>query len=1018
MKSERRTSSVENSVVEQVSIEGDFQKSEARVTQVVVDNKSLSTDSLITVRLSTIDKSVPLSDSPSDTYPAFHASTEVDNSTMTYALQDGTILGTSTACKDSKKLEVDQEALFERDTAIMQITEEALEEPSYGSPNNSNRSRSNSSGTSLSDGSTHVDWDELEKSEEQEPRDEGSDESTAFLLARLEQENNALATDPKSGIKPTRGKRQSRPPSIHHLKRLVTSPTSPSLRYSLLPAPPAMTELEFWAALVADYPQTAQRLPTLTSNKIRSGIPPPLRGVVWMSMAGARDRLLEEQYERLLGESSPYENLIGKDIGRTFPGVEMFRDPEGEGQRMLGRVLKCFSLYDQRIGYCQGLGFLVGPLLLNMGEKEAFCVLVRLMEHYDLRSCFLPDLSGLHLRIFQFQHLLTQHLPSLAAHLENLQVQPAYVSQWFLSFFAVACPLPMLLRIYDVIFAEGTSETTMRVALSLMRRNETKLLACSEFEDVMQLLLSRGLWDTYACDADDLVNDFVGLTGLVTHDGLQALEYSFRVAQHEGSAAKIGSPPDLQAAASRFLGRFWAGSHAHSKSASLSPGLTTASRPMSFLRRSPSKQSLASTLNSAECGSESGVSSAVTEATTMSRLPSADCSSLKSNANSTMFTTSPIQKALSSKDKDLHSQIEDLLTALVDMQRKQAILTDELQKEREEREEDQQMVRSLIGQMKGSGSLDNAEETRFAATADAELVSEGADASAPMLSPEDYLSGLLEKAEQHFSITIDRRKSAIVETKQQLREVVRKSKEQHTLDIERLQDLDRRLVDQTQENSTLNEQLKEARSRIQDGHREKQRLEKSIQELRARKPSLASSLSSADNPPISNISGQGSRQSVHGGLRDLRLGKTDSMRSQTAPSFSKRTSSLNTQAILTTDNHQPPAEDALLLELVNAKTAEAVAKQELEEVKGKLEALRRMLGSNGVTSVGTVAHRPTPSEPSIERSATLSSFTSYMNSGPGKTPEAPKITPPSTSTGGFWGGWGKRSFSNSGLSEL
>ncbi len=138
-----------------------------------------------------------------------------------------------------------------------------------------------------------------------------------------------------------------------------------------------MTELEFWAALVNDYPQTAQRLPTLTSNKIRGGVPPPLRGVVWMSIAGSRDPRLEQEYDRLCGETSPYENLIGKDIGRSFPGVEMFRDPTGDGQQMLGKVLKCFSLYDHKIGYCQGLGFVVGPLLMHMPDREAFCVLVR-----------------------------------------------------------------------------------------------------------------------------------------------------------------------------------------------------------------------------------------------------------------------------------------------------------------------------------------------------------------------------------------------------------------------------------------------------------------------------------------------------------------------------------------------------------------------------------------------------------------------------------------------------------------
>lgn len=138
-----------------------------------------------------------------------------------------------------------------------------------------------------------------------------------------------------------------------------------------------MTELEFWVALVQDYPSTAARLPTLTTSKIRSGVPPPLRGVVWSSMAGARDRDLEDAYERLLHEKSSYEGIINKDVGRSFPGVELFRDADGEGQKMLGRVLKCFSLHDKDIGYCQGLGFLVGPLLMNMGERDAFCVLVR-----------------------------------------------------------------------------------------------------------------------------------------------------------------------------------------------------------------------------------------------------------------------------------------------------------------------------------------------------------------------------------------------------------------------------------------------------------------------------------------------------------------------------------------------------------------------------------------------------------------------------------------------------------------
>ena len=205
-------------------------------------------------------------------------------------------------------------------------------------------------------------------------------QSTALLLARLEKENAALATDPKAGIAtpatPTTPHKNTRPLSMHKLKKMVNGPQPQSLRYSLMPAPP-MTELEFWAALVQDYTQTAQRLPTLTSNKIRGGVPPPLRGVVWPSIARAHDGCLHSEYQRLSTEPSPYDGLIGKDVGRSFPNVDMFREKDGEGQRMLGKVLKVFSLYDEKIGYCQGLGFVVGPLLMHMSEPEAFCILVR-----------------------------------------------------------------------------------------------------------------------------------------------------------------------------------------------------------------------------------------------------------------------------------------------------------------------------------------------------------------------------------------------------------------------------------------------------------------------------------------------------------------------------------------------------------------------------------------------------------------------------------------------------------------
>ncbi|KAF9870328.1 GTPase activating protein [Colletotrichum karsti] len=882
-----------------------------------------------------------------------------------------------------------------------------------------------------------VNWDELQKTEAEEPRDADTDRSTAMLLAMLEKENDKLATNPKSikaqPVTQVAASNRPRPPSMAQLKHMVTGPTPSALRYSMLPPPP-MTDLEFYAALVKDYQQTAARLPTLLSNKIRKGIPPPLRGVVWQSMSGARDTALEEQYERFSGETSPYEATIGKDLGRSFPGVDMFRDPEGDGQRMLGRVLKCFSLYDTKIGYCQGLAFLVGPLLMHMPDKQAFCVLVRLMERYDLRSCFLPDLSGLHVRIYQFRELLREHLTPVSNHLEELQVDPAYVSQWFLSFFAVTCPLPMLFRIYDVIFAEGAPETLMRVALSLMQKNQARILACTELEDVMQLLLSRGLWDCYHYNADEFVQDFVSLSGIVTREKLAQLEQGYRDAQIASANAARSS--DVTSAASRFLGRIWASSTIISpkSSSTLSPGLTAPSRPLSMLRRSTSKQSLASTLNSMEASSVSVLSSASTEATTVSR-----DSANTTDDNASLRESTPVGNSAKSingtgvkktQDHYLHTQIEDLLAALTELQRNHAQLASELQQEREQREEDKQAVRSLLDGLRKKASNDSvstdasvdtvkanndpATEAREGGEGDvASAKTDGLDGPSP-----EELSSLLDVVEGRFGRhSSDERPKSRGGSKSQMQQELQQLKDQLASAVSQSQTYDRKIHDLDQEISALKDQVRESHSHTRILHQDKQRLEKQIHTMRAR-------ASAADTESNNHHDGDGPmrKSSASGtGLRELKLGRSKSTPSQAGSIFSKRSSSLSkphdstppppTAPVPAPVSAPPmPVDDqteALLLELVQAKTAEAIARQEAEEMKQKLESLRKAHG------LVTAAETPAPTAAGAAATAAMGVFGRLTGAStepvkpaspaPTPAPATAPATPAPAAGGGFWG---------------
>ncbi|KAL7796519.1 rab-GTPase-TBC domain-containing protein [Trichoderma ceciliae] len=852
-----------------------------------------------------------------------------------------------------------------------------------------------------------VNWAELEKTEDEQTKDEETDNSTALLLARLEQENAKLATNPKTvkvQLVEKPPPNRPRPPSMAKLRKMVRGPTPAALRYSMLPPPP-MTDLEFYAALVKDYQQTAARLPTLLSNKIRKGIPPPLRGVVWQSMSSARDHSLEEQYERLNGESSPYEGLIGKDLGRSFPGVDMFRDPDGDGQRMLGRVLKTFSLYDTKIGYCQGLAFLVGPLLMHMPDKQAFCVLVRLMERYDLRSCFLPDLSGLHVRIYQFRELLRANLPLLWSHLEDLQVETAYVSQWFLSFFATTCPLPMLFRIYDVVFAEGASETLMRVALSLMRRNEARLLSCTELEDVMQLLLSRGLWDCYHYNTDEFVQDFASLTGTVTREKLAQLEQGYR--ESLVTTANTARTSDIATAAARFLGRIWASSGAFPRSSGLAPGLSAPSRPLSMLRRSTSKQSLASTLNSVEASSVSVMSSSSTDATTVSR----DSSNTIEDESASRESTPVAPKVAASKskntdNKNLHSQIEDLLTALSELQRNHALLSNELKREREERDEDRKAVRSLLDGLRKRASRadgdaasgdeadslsareatkddddDDDDEEEVEEVEEEEGVQksiDGSSAEAADAPSTEALSELLDRVESRFGSQGDSSSSSSSDSnssnsnssnsnsninkgkpqspatgpRSQLQVELDQAKDQLASAMSQNQDFNRRIHDLDQEMSSLKEQLRESHGHVRTLHQEKQRLEKQIQVLRAR-PISGDPLGCRDSGgDWTSKTGGG------GGLREFKLGRSKSVAAQGA-TYNRRKSSLlqnndlvppppasmPTTPLVSNDGRSSANDlDTLLLELAQAKTAQAIAKQEAEEAKQKLEALKKACG--------------------------------------------------------------------------
>lgn len=60
--------------------------------------------------------------------------------------------------------------------------------------------------------------------------------------------------------------------------------------------------------------------------------------------------------------------MILRDINRTFPAHDFFKETGGLGQDSLYRISKAYAVHDEEVGYCQGLSFLVASLLLHVSN--------------------------------------------------------------------------------------------------------------------------------------------------------------------------------------------------------------------------------------------------------------------------------------------------------------------------------------------------------------------------------------------------------------------------------------------------------------------------------------------------------------------------------------------------------------------------------------------------------------------------------------------------------------------------
>lgn len=233
-----------------------------------------------------------------------------------------------------------------------------------------------------------------------------------------------------------------------------------------------------WLKVVSDWPTYKAKQSEHIRDLVRRGVPANLRGKIWKLLANAQQITpqISQQYRQTLKQSSSCEKLIQRDIARTYPENDYFKDEAGPGQEGLFNVIKAYSLHDEEVGYCQGSAFIVGLLLLQLSEEDSFLLLCKIMQEYRMREIYKPTMAELGLCIYQLECLVQEQLPELYVHFQTQSFYTSmYSSSWFLTLFTSNLPLHLAYRVMDLFLSEGLDMIFM-LSVAILRICKEELL--------------------------------------------------------------------------------------------------------------------------------------------------------------------------------------------------------------------------------------------------------------------------------------------------------------------------------------------------------------------------------------------------------------------------------------------------------------------------------------------------------------------------------------------------------------
>ena len=242
--------------------------------------------------------------------------------------------------------------------------------------------------------------------------------------------------------------------------------------------------LEKWNYMIQNYEEFSTKRKVLLKSRTRKGIPDSLRGYVWQLFADKDKYYVKDLYQNLENEpiKENLETVIIKDLDRTFPLCQFFREKYGNGQRKLYKVLLAYSKYNKNVGYVQGMGFLAAVFLIYMDEESSFYMLHSLMKKYKLEGLYYDNFPDLKKKCFVLLNMQKKYINKIYNIFQRDGIVPTmYASSWFISLFARTVDFNIAVRILDCFFLEGF-KVIYRISLALFKLSENAFCSAKKGE--------------------------------------------------------------------------------------------------------------------------------------------------------------------------------------------------------------------------------------------------------------------------------------------------------------------------------------------------------------------------------------------------------------------------------------------------------------------------------------------------------------------------------------------------------